>query len=1016
MTRLFIANFFLLLCHHAVHAADQTVLQTSSLSPISRMTAYGNTLVVGYPSLSTGVSGGEATGGVHITYFDDTSADYNLLSSGALSETKLANPYKLGEFGNTRTNANGNAGFGESLAMSSDTELFIAAASLSTNTGRVYCYRGRNSQWSAMQTLNPQSHHKQETYIDIDSFFGGSIAAISKTLIVGCQNCNTTALTPSQSGEVYVYSPNPSRSYWSASQILVSGDEQVKFLGEYIAIHDDIIVATGDGKVSAAQHITDKPTRAVIFQRPKGKRDGYFTQQQVLTVPNSASYTISEVAVYDETIVMSSSLYTNNGNPNEIYIYYPSSSRYGYRVSRDPKAKPKAIHWSLHQTLLNLAGTFVLNFYLQIQGNNLVYSSFTATKDQVILYKRPSLAEQFIHTGVSEVDVFEIDVGTSDLFAFLTANQRLFFANLGSAGALFKPIDLNPSEFHCLQIYVGDQFGDGWGDSTVLSIETPFGHKDSYAPRCDSYNPITYRYCPFSNDDKGIYKLRIEHAKGEERGFLWEIMWKVYDERSGKWYFGSHQSEMDFEWSSQFSDFTARRLDNLVDSVEVCSVCASGPPEESVWNDIRKPKPKPRRSLENLRSLRGKSTTTSPTVSPAPTIEVTGHVSSSSLYFKMSNSGNDVTPWFDSENSGTMYYISDVNGRKLFATGTGCVSGASEISCWIDLSDGDYVLRVGGALDSSVDRQWQFCGGIHYQSKQTELFFTVQNGICVPSLARSNANVCNNILKVTTLAVEIIVTGEFSSISTPLTEKLQVEATSFIDSLLYRRIGQVSLTSKISSMIVQESTVVVWVLVGLPPLTTDETASLIHVLGDTEPLHSHSQTDGMSSNSVDLRGMHDGLQKMSLGVMKFFDEIDDLTLIDESSFHSVTNFVASKDDFINSSPASRHSWASSTVMMNVLQNWNVTTAAIGVALLLSLVVWGIRLHRGRGHVWTETKDSTSRNAFNELNVDIEVLDSAFEVISAVKPQVTTSDCEEKGTSHKNIKRQKVKKKLVLDEN
>ena len=120
----------------SAYGTDQTVLHTSSIAQVYQMAAAGSTLVLGDSALSTAVSGAEATGGVYISYYDELSGDYNLKSSGALSETTLFNPYKFGEFGNARTDANGNAGFGQSLALSSETELFISAASLSVNTGR----------------------------------------------------------------------------------------------------------------------------------------------------------------------------------------------------------------------------------------------------------------------------------------------------------------------------------------------------------------------------------------------------------------------------------------------------------------------------------------------------------------------------------------------------------------------------------------------------------------------------------------------------------------------------------------------------------------------------------------------------------------------------------------------------------------------------------------------------------------------------------------------------------------
>lgn len=131
----FTAGILLCLPRLAV-GADQTPLQTTSLPRINQMTAYGNTLVTADSTLSPTISGAEATGGVYLSYYDDLSEDFNLLSSGELSETKLYNPYKFGTFGNVRTDASGNAGFGQSLAMVSETELFISAASMQVNTGR----------------------------------------------------------------------------------------------------------------------------------------------------------------------------------------------------------------------------------------------------------------------------------------------------------------------------------------------------------------------------------------------------------------------------------------------------------------------------------------------------------------------------------------------------------------------------------------------------------------------------------------------------------------------------------------------------------------------------------------------------------------------------------------------------------------------------------------------------------------------------------------------------------------
>lgn len=770
-----------------------------------------------------------------------------------------------------------------------------------------------------MQTLSPhmQVQRGERSYEDIDSYFGGDIAATASILVVGCQNCNSSFETSSinnnrQSGEVYVYKPDPQRLFWSASQILTA-TQDVQFLGEHVALHGDVLVATADETIhpKIAQDITAFPTRAVIFQRtsakPKPKpeaavsiknkgstetvnSDNRFKQQQVLVVPNPTVSIISEIAVYDETIVLSASVYSYPNNPNEIYIYTPNTVRFGGVAPTDKgqgkgKGQEAAVpmRWSLHQTLSTTA--LVLNFYLSIQENSLVYSSFDATKDQVIVYKRPSLRDQWQHYGISGVDVFEANGGNSDLFATLTPQKKLFFVNLGTTNALFKPIDVNPSSFHCIQIYVGDHFGDGW-DTAVLTVEAPAGLgrlKETYAPACDTQNPIMYRYCPLSSQDKGIYKLRVEHAK--EAAFAWEIMWKVYDERSKEWFFGTQFTEMNFEWNTHFTDFTPLRMENLYFNASSCPICLASPPLHRA-TAATKPKPKveSRAASSYLRSLRGKEVTASPTVSPAPTIATATTVdASSSLYVHMSNAATESSPWFDSENSGTYFYISDLEGRHLYSTGTSCVNGLTEASCWADLPDGEYVARVGGALDASINRQWKFCGSLNFQAKQTELYFTVQYGVCSPSLARSYANVCNNVLKVTTLYAEIHLVGDFS-LSQSLTYESPRVIKSFIDSVLHKYIGQFSVFAEVSSTFFSgTSSVTVGVRVGLGFLIDSEASALVSMLSRS------SSGELLETSSLSLHGQY-GIDSMSLQSITYLGETEDLHEVDESSFHLVTNF------------------------------------------------------------------------------------------------------------------------------
>ena len=84
--------------------------------------------------------------------------------------------------------------------------------------------------------------------------------------------------------------------------------------------------------------------------------------------------------------------------------------------------------------------------------------------------------------------------------------------------------------------------------------------------------------------------------------------------------------------------------------------------------------------------------------------------------------------WFAADGTGTVYYVSDVDGQRLVARGTMC-AGPASFQCWQPLKDGTYVIRIGGALDGSGgDHTWSFCGksgGI-----QRQMIFEIRNNSC----------------------------------------------------------------------------------------------------------------------------------------------------------------------------------------------------------------------------------------------------------------------------------------------
>lgn len=87
--------------------------------------------------------------------------------------------------------------------------------------------------------------------------------------------------------------------------------------------------------------------------------------------------------------------------------------------------------------------------------------------------------------------------------------------------------------------------------------------------------------------------------------------------------------------------------------------------------------------------------------------------------------------------TGAPYYISDYEGRSLTAAGRVC-DGITTFECYQTLTDGVYILRLGGGLFGRVtgfpmrNASWQGCdeqGGLHDQLVRYSLHYTVYIGI-----------------------------------------------------------------------------------------------------------------------------------------------------------------------------------------------------------------------------------------------------------------------------------------------
>eukprot|EP00392_Amoebophrya_sp_AT5.2_P019370 g20174.t1 len=95
----------------------------------------------------------------------------------------------------------------------------------------------------------------------------------------------------------------------------------------------------------------------------------------------------------------------------------------------------------------------------------------------------------------------------------------------------------------------------------------------------------------------------------------------------------------------------------------------------------------------------------------------------------ITNGGAD---WFDAQHRGTSYYIADKHGGRLLSVGTMCPweTVPSTKTCWEDYPDGEYILRVGGALDRDQTHTFQFCHADNPIDARTQVIFRVTNGEC----------------------------------------------------------------------------------------------------------------------------------------------------------------------------------------------------------------------------------------------------------------------------------------------
>ena len=483
-----------------------------------------------------------------------------------------------------------------------------------------------------------------------------------RELAVACSGCN---ISHSDGGALYIYEADPKAKSWTATAALTTTDD-LSLLGQPTLTLGGSPFSNGVGVAIDRNHIIAAATQnSVVASVVFGKERGKYSQQQTLTFGADDVFAMD---VYDETVVLGTPLTagttsTQTVTTGQLGIFYPSTDR--YKLS--PKGKPKPVQWSLQQVLVTPDIGDVdpeFGYAVKIEKNRLIAGARNVKN--AFVYERESLHGKWSLQQMLTVNAVldRVDLHGST-FITDTENGVFYFDET--------------ERWDCLLVSVEDHFHDGW-DSAELTVDVPGGDKDFFSSRCDLENPFQFRYCPADVDDEGLYKFSI--PDGKKAKFHWELLWRVYEESTGTWFTGNWDTKMDFEWDSDKRQFNHKKIEHELPNNITCKECP------------QKPTSKP---SSRLRKLHSKDHTQSPTLSPAPTMSTTNY-DYPWQELKLKTAGED---WFDAQHKGTSYYISDKHGHRLLSTGTMCPweTNPDTKTCWEDYPDGEYILRVGGALD-----------------------------------------------------------------------------------------------------------------------------------------------------------------------------------------------------------------------------------------------------------------------------------------------------------------------------
>lgn len=162
--------------------------------------------------------------------------------------------------------------------------------------------------------------------------------------------------------------------------------------------------------------------------------------------------------------------------------------------------------------------------------------------------------------------------------------------------------------------------------------------------------------------------------------FFWEISWQIQEEKTGNIYRGDFATKMFFNFNASANAFTIVGSENLIDLDAPCYRCT------------------------RIASRR---------------------------WIQLQTIGDSA--FWPLVVTGAPYYISDYQGRVVYATGKVC-GGVIKYECYQTVPNGLYILRLGGGLFGRItgfpypNASWSGCG--NFGTDRDQFVFRIANGVC----------------------------------------------------------------------------------------------------------------------------------------------------------------------------------------------------------------------------------------------------------------------------------------------